>query len=289
MLAAVSLDRRASVWVAEGNHLDAPHQLLPQSEDVESLAWLGESVIFPSSRAGNVSFWRISRAGVVEPVASADRCAQTEPASLDREAEVIYSSNCATGGDDFNIWRLDLKTGKRVQLTAGSNFDMEPDVSRDGQWVVYTSWPSNNPSVWKVRVSGGTPVRVSTQQARYSFVSPDGKQIVCQIREFNKLWHVAVLSLANGAVLREFPDLPAGEESPPVRWSPDGAALEYVSSAGGASNIWRQPLSDGQARQLTVSGEGNITYFSWNLNGTKLAYIRGRADSDVMAFQRARR
>lgn len=288
-LAAVSLDQRSSVWAAEGNRLDAPHQVLPQSEDIESLSWLESSVVFPSSRGGNVSLWRIDGEGAVEPLASAEHCVQTEPASLDRESVVIYSSNCATGGDDFNIWRLDLKTGKRTQITSGSNFDVQPDVSRDGQWIVYTSWPSNSPSVWKVPAKGGTPVRVSGQQARYSFVSPDGKQIVCQIREFNGLWHVAILSLSNGAVLREFPDLPAGEKSPPVRWSPDGSALEYVSLKDGASNIWRQPLSGEPARQLTVSGEGDITYFSWDLNGTKLAYIRGRADSDVMLFRRARK
>ncbi|MBV9759564.1 MAG: protein kinase [Acidobacteriaceae bacterium] len=288
VLAAVSLDQRSSVWVAEGNRLDAPRRLLPQSEDIENLSWLGDDVIFPSSRSGNVSFWRIRGAGGVEPLAGSERCVQTEPAGLESESAVIYSSNCATGGDDFNIWRLNLDTEKRVQLTSGSNFDGQPDVSRDGRWIVYSSWPSNSPSVWKAPARGGTPVRVSAQQARYPFLSPDGQEIVCQIRELNGLWHVAILSFANGAVLRDFPDLPAGEKSPPVRWSPDGGALEYVSSQGAASNIWREPLHGGAARQLTASAEGNIIYFSWNLNGTKLAYIRGRADSDVMLFRRAR-
>jgi TolB protein len=185
---------------------------------------------------------------------------------------------------------LDLNTSQRVQMTNGSNYDQEPDVSNDDQWVVYTSWPSNNPSVWKVPLRGGTPVRVSGQQAQYPFVSPDGKEIVCQIREFNGMWHVAILSLETGAVLKEFSQIPInGFRLTPVRWSPDGTALDYVATRDGSSNIWRQSLNGGAPRQLTRSAEDSILYFAWNRSGTKLAYIRGRADSDVMLFRRASR
>jgi len=290
-LAAVSSDQRSSIWVADASHLDQARRLVPQAENIESLSWSGDSgVIFPSARSGNVNLSRIGAEGSVVPLATPERCVEKEPASLALEPAVIYSSNCATGGDDFNLWRLDLRTGKRVQVTSGSNFDDEPNVSSDGQWIVYTSWPSNSPSVWKVPVSGGTPVRVSAQQARYPFLSPDGKEIVCQIRELNGLWHVAILSFADGSVVKEFSQLRASSSRwTPVRWSPDGSALDYVAMEGGSSNIWRRPLSGGEARQLTASGEDNIIYFAWNLSGTKLAYIRGRADSDVMLFRRASR
>jgi len=290
ILAAVSLDQRSSIWVADASSLDQPHMLMPQAEDIRSLSWSGDEIIFPSSRTGNVNLSRIGADGGVETLATPERCVEKQPVSLAQGPGVIYSSNCATGGDDFNLWRLDLRTGKRAQLTSGSNYDNEPDVSVDGQWVVYTSWPSNSPSVWKVPVSGGTPVQVSSQQAQYPFVSPDGKQIVCQIREFNGIWHVAILALTNGAVLKEFPQLPiSSPNSTPVRWSPDGSALDYVAVQGGSSNIWRQPLSGGAPRQLTRSAEDRIVYFAWNSSGTKLAYIRGRADSDVMLFRRAPR
>lgn len=291
ILAAVSLDQRSSIWVAEEGHLEQPRRLMPQAENIESLSWSGDDIIFPSSRTGNVNLSRIRSDGNVETLANPEGCVQQQPVSLRREQAVIYSSNCSTGGDNFNLWRLDLQTGKRVQLTSGSNYDDQPDVSPDGKWIVYTSWPSNNPSVWKVPVSGGTPVRVSSQQALYPFVSPDGQQIVCQIRELSGLWHVAILSLANGTVLKEFPEIPTGgSKSPvPVRWSPDGSALDYISMEGGSSNVWRQPRNGGAPRQLTTPGEDKIIYFAWDLNGTKLAYIRGRADSDVMLFRRASR
>lgn len=289
ILSAVSLDQRASIWVAAADHLDQPRRLVPQAENIESLSWSGDSsIIFPSARNGNVNLSRAEQDGNVQQLAAPEACVERQPASSEQEAAVIYSSNCATGGDDFNLWRLDLKTGRRTQITSGSNFDEQPDVSPDGKWIVYTSWPSNSPSVWKVPADGGTPVRVSTQQARFPAVSPDGKHIVCQIREFYGMWHVAILSLATGEVIKEFAQLPNGSSSStPVRWSPDGSALDYIATQGGSSNIWRLPLSGGAPRQLTAPGEDNIIYYAWNSSGTRLAYIRGRADSDVMVFRRA--
>jgi Tol biopolymer transport system component/predicted Ser/Thr protein kinase len=315
ILAAVSIDRRSSIWVAQADRLEEPRQLMPQAEDISSLTWSGDEIIFPSSRSGNVNLSRISADGNVETIAAQEQCVEREAASLAHERSLIYSSNCATAGDDFNLWRVDLATGQRMQITSGSNFDVQPNVSADDQWIVYTSWPSNSPSVWKVPVSGGTPVRVSVpvregkpvrasapvsggtpvrvsaQQAQYPFVSPDGKQIVCQIRELNGVWHVAILSMSDGRVMREFPDLPAGDMKSglPVRWSPDGLALDYIATQDGSSDIWRQPLSGGAPQLLIKGGEDKITYFAWNRSGTKLAYIRGRADSDVMLFRRASR
>jgi eukaryotic-like serine/threonine-protein kinase len=287
-LAAVSREQRSSIWIADGNRLQEPERLVPETENIESLAWSADgSIVFPSARNGNVNLSRTAPGGGVHAVGSGEACVEREPASFSRAPVIVYSSNCATGGDDFNIWRLDLSTGRRTQITSGSNFDDQPDVSPDGQWIVYTSWPSNSPSVWKVRADGGIPLRVLSKQARRPFVSPDGKQIVCQIREITGPWHVAIVDFDSGEIVKELPQIPISSDSAPVRWSPDGSALDYIAAEGGSSNIWRQPLSGGMARQLTASGEDSLLDFAWNGDGTKVAYIRGRADSDVVIFRRA--
>ncbi len=290
-LAAINLDRRSSIWIAETNRLEQPRRLTPQAEDVESLAWLDNgTIVFPSLRTGSVNLARTDQDGNVQELGTPENCVQREPATSSGDLPVVYSSNCATGGEDFNIWRLNRRNGQRVQMTSGSNFDSQPDVSRDGRWIVYMSWPSNSPSVWKIPITGGTPVRVSAQQGRNPFLSPDGQKIVCQVREFNGRWHVAILSLGTGEILKELPDVPINaSKSTPVRWSPDGSALDYVAVTGGFSNLWRQALNGGAPRQLTASGEDQIIYFAWSPDGTKLAYIRGRAASDVMIFHRAAR
>jgi Tol biopolymer transport system component len=199
---------------------------------------------------------------------------------------LVYASNCAHGGDDFNLWTLNLRTGRRRQLTNGSNYEYQPDVSADGKSIVFTSWASSISSVWKIPSTGGMPIRLSPDQARYPFFSPDGEQIVCQIREAGGHWRVAILSASDGRILRQLPNLPI---TGVVRWSPDGSALDYINVQNGASNIWRQPLNGGAPQQLAHLGEDNIIYFAWNRNGTKLAYVRGRAESDVVLLHRAPR
>jgi Tol biopolymer transport system component len=97
---------------------------------------------------------------------------------------------------------------------------------------------------------------------------------------------VAILSVDDGSTQREFPELPIDGI---VRWSPDGSALDYIESQDGSSNIWRRPLDGGPPRQLTRLSEDRLIYFAWSRKGHRLAYIRGRAESDVVLFHRRRR
>lgn len=228
---------------------------------------------------------RVDPSGNLQPVGKAEPCIEMQPSAVRGNAAIVYASNCAQGGDDFNLWKLDMRTGRRVQLTSGSNYEYQPDASPDGKWVAFTSWPSNLSTVWKIPSGGGMPVRLSPEQAQYPLFSPDSKHIVCQIREVGAPWRVAILSAEDGTIQQQFPRLPI---SGIVRWSPDGSALDYVDTKNGASNLWRQPLAGGAPQQLTHS-EDKIIYFAWCRNGTKLAYVRGRTESDVVLFHRTAR
>ncbi len=282
-LAAVRLTRASTLWVAGTNHLSAVSQYPTGTDSLESLTWSANGeIVFPSARTSSVNLWRATASGY-KPLASPENCVEEQPASVSHSSLIVYSSNCATGGADFNLWQLDTKTGQRRQLTSGSNIDQQPSITPDGRWIVYTSWPSNVPSLWKIPVGGGTPVSISHPQARNPAVSPDGRSIVCQVREnYDGRWRVAVLSLSDGALQREFPQLPTDTT---VRWSPDGSSLDYIDAKSGFSNLWRQPLNGGRPRQLTrFSSKEEIQDFAWSLNGDKLAYIQGHAASDVILY-----
>jgi Tol biopolymer transport system component len=286
-LAAVRLYQRSSIWSADASDLNAGRKLMPDIESISSFTWLDSGdIVFPSERSGNVSLFRLDQTGSVQPIGKPERCIELQPSTAPGQPMLVYASNCAHGGDDFNLWTLNLRTGRRRQLTNGSNYEYQPDVSADGKSIVFTSWASSISSVWKIPSTGGMPIRLSPDQARYPFFSPDGEQIVCQIREAGGHWRVAILSASDGRILRQLPNLPI---TGVVRWSPDGSALDYINVQNGASNIWRQPLNGGAPQQLAHLGEDNIIYFAWNRNGTKLAYVRGRAESDVVLLHRAPR
>jgi Tol biopolymer transport system component len=275
--------------VASASNLDAPVQRLSENDWIHSVAWSNSGgLLFPSNRGGSVNLWGADSAGKARPLGESKNCVETTPAPVPNSSQVVYSSNCA-GGDDFNLWQIDSTTGARLQLTSGSSYDDSPVVTPDGKWIIYTSWPSNIHTLWKIAVGGGNAAPLgprAPQQARNPAISPDGKSILCQMRElYDGAWRVAILSLADGSTQQELPDLPprAGAS---MRWSPDGKAIDFVDDRGPASNIWRKPLN-GEARPLTHFSTDRIYDFAWNKNGTMLAYVKGHAKSDVVFFHRA--
>jgi Tol biopolymer transport system component len=285
-ISAVRLNRASSLWVASAKHLSAASRYPAGADNIESLAWFDHAIVFPSARSGSVNLWR-STASAYGQLAAPQNCVEQQPAPVPHSSLVVYSSNCAAGGANFNLWQLDTKTGRRLQLTSG-NYDAQPGITPDGRWIIYTSWPSNVPSLWKIPVGGGTPVPIFHPQAWKPSVSPDGRSIACQVREnYDGRWRVAILSLSDGSLSRELPQMPT--ESP-IRWSPDGLSLDYLDSRDGHSNLWRQPLNGNRPRQLThFSSQDELQDFAWTRNGDKLAYIQGRAQSDVILFQTPRR
>jgi eukaryotic-like serine/threonine-protein kinase len=286
-LAAVRLDRRSSIWVADARDLGLARKIVPETEEFSSLTWTtDDTIIVPSGRTGSLNLSRVGNAGDVQLLASPERCLEREPTAVPGQAAVVYSSNCPAAGNDLNIWRLNTRTNERQSLTSGTNIDVQPDVSPDGKWVVYGSSISNRQSLWKVPLAGGTPAPVTDHQARSPVFSPDGSMIACELREPSSSWHVAVLSFSDGHVIREFPDVPLQSA---VRWSPDGSALDYIHSREGHSEIWRQPFGGGPPHQLTHFGGEKIIFFAWNRNGTKLALVRGQEASDIVFFHRAAR
>jgi dipeptidyl aminopeptidase/acylaminoacyl peptidase len=84
-------------------------------------------------------------------------------------------------------------------------------------------------------------------------VSPDGKSVAFVVRETDleanrgrtDLWLVGV----DGSGLLRLTTDQAGDWSP--RWSADGNEIFFLSTRSGKSQVWRIPVSGGEARQVT--------------------------------------
>jgi Tol biopolymer transport system component len=174
--------------------------------------------------------------------------------------------------------------------------DYSPQVTPDSQWVLYNHW-YYGPSVWRVSIDGGTPVRIKGtlppelgpggDWAFGASASPDGRSLAflyCaqdpKSKEFSGM-HIAVASL-DGRIVKKFslfqPGLMSGDDWR-VQWSHDGSALYYQSIR--EPNLWRQPLAGGSPVQVTHFEE-RLHYFDWSLDGKKLAASRSLTLSDVV-------
>ncbi|MFN8582003.1 MAG: amidohydrolase family protein [Gemmatimonadaceae bacterium] len=81
------------------------------------------------------------------------------------------------------IWIMDLPSGtpRRLTSNAFTPFEYAPAWSPDGQWIAFTSWEDSvSGHLWKVRVTGGEPQRLTRQPGEFIHPSwsPDGSEIV---------------------------------------------------------------------------------------------------------------
>jgi Tol biopolymer transport system component len=140
------------------------------------------------------------------------------------------------------------------QLTRGS-LDVHPDVSADGRSVVYASFVDWSPAVggaptlWKIPIDGGKPVEISRQPTSYPRVSPDGARLACVYYPGKdprfSADHMALLGMEGTGGFKIFESSPSDDT--PLSWSPDGKSLDYILTANGVGNIWRQPVDGGAA------------------------------------------
>jgi Tol biopolymer transport system component len=136
---------------------------------------------------------------------------------------------------------------------------VHPEVSPDGKSLVYASFAEwvpgigGEPTLWRVPIEGGEATQISSQPASIPSMSPDGKLIACihfpgkDPRLSSALLAVMRADGSGGFTIFQRTPNPGTTLS----WSPDGRAIDFVMSADGTSNIWRQPLSGGAAVQIT--------------------------------------
>jgi len=104
-------------------------------------------------------------------------------------------------------------------------------------------------------------------------IAPDGSGVAFVLRSCDlatdersaDLWYVGTL----GAEPRQLTTWSGADHSP--RWSPDGAALAFVSTRSGEPQIWRFDGLDGEPRQVT-SQAGGASDPVWTPDGATLLY-----------------
>src|ERR1700737_2296172 len=121
-------------------------------------------------------------------------------------------------------------------------------------------------------------------------ISPDGKLLAYPFEEHRPVpkMKLAVISV-DGEAPPKVLDAPGrvyGEVS--LSWSEDGKALQYLLTQNGTTNLWQQPIADGEPKQLTTFTSGEIFRFNWSSDRKQLLLTRGTTASDVVLLTNLR-
>jgi tricorn protease len=219
--------------------------------------------------------WRVPTAGGEAALLVAGSGEESRPLYSPDGKSLAFVSTRTGEGD---VYVLTLATGALKRLTFTDGPEQLDAWSRDGQWLYFHAGyndMSNMNDVFRVRVSGGTPVPVAADRYANEFFaapSPDGKLVAINGRGIaNRQWwrkghsHLdqsEILLVRPGAApsYERITDGGAREIWP--MWAPDGKSLFFVSdrtgrrerlaSAGGRHVPPAFPIQ-GRARPVAVA------------------------------------
>jgi eukaryotic-like serine/threonine-protein kinase len=188
----------------------------------------------------------------------------------------------------LDVWRADTSDGGNpVQLTKTGDV-ANPYCSPDGQWYVYSQAVPSGYAAYVASTSGGTPAKVVDYLDRVAMaISPDSTMFAVRVwnPDPTKPSLLRVYSKNGGPPLYTFQQV---SDAFDMQWKPDGKALQYGLTRGGAGNIWEQPLAGGDPKQVTKFRSGTIFGFEWSPDGKRLAIARGERNSNVVLISNFR-
>jgi Tol biopolymer transport system component len=271
----------SSIWVAPVSN---PSQAveLPEAgslDGVRGLAWLPEDRLAYMGSEEHPQIWQMDRDGEHrQPLTHLAGSSEDPSATSDGTTLAFTYAN--------NIWRVSADGTDAKPITAGKRGIWNGEISPDGKWLTYFS---NDGGPMKASVEGRNPVSLNPDGG-YPTISPNGRWIAFEVWTANQQDRIEVVAADGSGAPRFLPFIPDEDQMPdasnmgvlPIRWTASGDALTYVRTKDGVSNLWMQPISGGQAKQVTNFTSGLIWRHAWSPDGKYLALARGNFSVDAV-------
>ena len=178
----------------------------------------------------------------------------------------------------LNLWKVDLASGKRRQVTKYADYDVKwPSagggaiVFQHGAELVVLDTKTEAASPIKVTIPGDRPalrpkvVDASRFLTGFS-LAPSAKRVALTGR--GDLWTAP----AKEGTPRNLTRTSGVHERDPL-WSPDGKTIAYLSDASGEFEIYLMPADGkGESKKLTSGNKAYLYLGAWSPDGKKLTY-----------------
>lgn len=177
--------------------------------------------------------------------------------SVSRDGDRLAFSS---GSWTLNIWRIPGPAGRRGEhhppegqpFMSTTALDSNPQYSRDGRRIAFTSTRSGTLQIWTADADGSNAVQVTRSVAWNGTPrwSPDGRHLAYDAVEQGK-GDIYVIPAGGGAARRVTP----GESHEHVpSWSRDGRWIYFESDRTGEFQIWKTEFPSGATVPVTTQG-----------------------------------
>jgi serine/threonine protein kinase/Tol biopolymer transport system component len=225
----------------------------------------GGGLAFQTGEARRRLVWA-DRKGAITPALNLDRAFDFLRLSPDgRQVAVII--NTANQND---VWVLDLTAATLMRLT-NTGETRSVAWSADSRRVLFTSTHGGRGEFWWQLADGSSsPEKAGTPPHNpwWTDVSPDRQSVVYNA-VYDGSWNLQALKLGQREDARPVATAPIVSETM-GRFSPDGAAVAYVSNESGREEVYIRPFAPGGGRvQVSINGGRRPI---WSADGRELFF-----------------
>ena len=238
--------------------------------------------------------WTVPTSGGVASLLVSHPATEARPLYSPDGKQLAFISTRTGNGD---IYLLTFSSGELKRLTFDDSLDQLDGWSRDGRWIYFSSGSKDVGGlndIFRVSVSGGTPMQVSADRYTNEFFSapsPDGTTIAFSARgiasgqwwrkghshlDESEIWLLRSFDAEGGTYERVTPAGGAKELWP--MWNGDGRTLFYVSdrsdagNKNGVQNIWAITPGHGEAKRLSSFRDGRVIWPSVSYDGREIVF-----------------
>lgn len=278
-----------NIWTQPGDDASRAKQTTfgdATQDGWSGLGWMPDGrIVYSSSANGHPDVWVMDADGQNKKQLTMELGSKFFGLSVSPDGRYIVFVSLRAG--NAHIWRLDADGQNPKQLTNGE-WEIQPEFLPGGQWVSYSARVSGKGTRLKVPIEGGEPQPMDGPYSDIVGISPDGRLVAFipprDPSRPSQGKRIAVAPYGGGEPIKVF-DLPTEAAPRRMQWSPDGSAITYFITRNNVSNLWRQPIDGGAAKQLTNFELSQMHYFAWSRDGKQLAMVRITGTSDVVLIK----
>jgi Tol biopolymer transport system component/DNA-binding winged helix-turn-helix (wHTH) protein len=151
----------------------------------------GKKIAFESDRLGSMEIWTCDSRGInCAEITSLHGTAGTARWSPDGKT-IAFEYH---PGEHADVYVVDVAGGapRRIPTMPGAD-NLAPSWSRDGRWLYFSSKRGSEPfQLWKVPISGGSPVQVTQNGGIAAAESDDGRYLYFSKYETTGIWRMSL-------------------------------------------------------------------------------------------------